>query len=261
MGDRVDHPPDSALISPQPESPPSRPPTKPASAPPRTYVVKIPKDQVYRVPPPENAQKFNQLATPNTHRCRCHWCFWFTGILFTLISLLALTAAIFYLVVRPKALEYSIDSIDIRGFNMTSISPEFHVTFRANNPNRKIGFHYEKNSSVEIYFKDVMLCNGVLPEFYQPSNNLTVFKTTLQGNVIKLRSREETEMVKVQSREKVPLTVKLIAPLKITVGFVKTGKITVKVDCDVTVDKLAPGAKIVSMHCYYRAYVLWAFKI
>ncbi|KAE9596267.1 hypothetical protein Lal_00048748 [Lupinus albus] len=256
MGDRVHHPPDSPIISSQPQTTPSRVPTAPRAH--RTYVVTIPKDRVYRVPPPENAEKFNQLASRKNRRCHC--CCWFIGILLILISLLAITAAIFYLVVRPKALEYSIERIDIREFNMTSTPPELNVTIKAHNPSGEIGFHYEKDSSVEIFFEDVMLCKGVVPEFYQPSNNVTVFKTTLEGSVMKLRSSDETELVKAEKKRKVPLTVKLIAPLKIKLGMVETGKITVKVDCDIIVNKLKAGAKIVSTHYYCRANVLWPFK-
>ncbi|CAL0315817.1 unnamed protein product [Lupinus luteus] len=259
MGDRVHHPPDSPIVSPPPQRTPSRASSTSGATPHRTYVVKVPKDQVYRVPPPENAQKFNQLTSPTIRRC--NWCCWLIGILLAVIALLGLTAGIFYLVVRPKALVYSIDTIDIRGFNVTSLSPQFNVAIMANNPNGKIGFRYGNDSSVEIFFNNVMLCNGVLPEFYQPPNNLTVFKTTLEGNVIKLRSSDETELVKVEKKRKVPLTVKLVIPLKIKMGIIESGKITVKVDCDVIVDKLSEGAKIISLHCSYHAYVLWSFQI
>jgi hypothetical protein len=52
--------------------------------------------------------------------------------------------------------------------SVLTVSPEFDVTVRADNPNDKIGIYYRKDSSVEVYYSDVRLCNGVLPVFYQP---------------------------------------------------------------------------------------------
>jgi hypothetical protein len=52
--------------------------------------------------------------------------------------------------------------------SVLTVSPEFDVTVRADNPNDKIGIYYRKDSSVEVYYSDVRLCNGVLPMFYQP---------------------------------------------------------------------------------------------
>lgn len=266
MADRV-HPRDSPPVSGQtqptlsqeaavaPKHPP--PPTG-------TYVIKIPKDQVYRVPPPENARKYDHYARRNHRHSRCcRCCCWFIGIIFILIVLLGIAAGVLYLVFRPKAPDYSIESIAIRGMNLTSpssttaMSPELDVTVRAENPNGKIGIRYETDSSAEIFFKDVRLCNGALPAFYQPSNNVTVFKTALRGSEIELRSADRTALVKAQAKREVPLTVKLRAPVKIKVGSVETWKITVKVDCDVSVDKLTAQAKVVSRHCNYGVNLFW----
>ncbi|KAE7998199.1 hypothetical protein FH972_002765 [Carpinus fangiana] len=99
----------------------------------------------------------------------------------------------FYLVFKPDSPNYSIDNITISGLNLTAaaatttttsvltVSPEFDFTVRADNPNDKIGIYYRKDSSVEVYYLDVRLCNSVLPVFYQPSNNVTVFRTALKG--------------------------------------------------------------------------------
>ncbi|PNX77778.1 protein NDR1-like [Trifolium pratense] len=258
MAERV-HPRDSPPVSEEhavvkPQSPPSEKPVPP----PGTYVIKIPKDIIHRVPPPENARRYEQYTRKSQRRNRRCCCFcWFIGIIFILIVLLGITAGIFYLVFRPKAPNYSIENINIRGINLTSpsstaaISPEFDVTVKSDNPNNKIGISYLKDSSAEIFYKDVRLCNGVLPAFYQPSNNVTVFKTVLKGNGIKMRSEDLRAMVTAQSKRKVPLMVKLRAPVKIKVGLVKTWKITVKVDCDLTVDRLMVDAKIVTKDCNF----------
>ncbi|XP_054819521.1 NDR1/HIN1-like protein 13 [Prosopis cineraria] len=270
MADRV-HPRDSPPVSGESQPTSSqehgvpRKPTPPAPAkpvpPPQTgtYVIQIPKDQVYRVPPPENAPRQSQYGRRKSRRSSCCCCLcWLIGLIFILIVLLGIAAGVMYLVFRPKAPDYTINSISVKGVNLTSvaaassaISPEFDVAVRADNPNKKIGIYYEKDSSVEVYYKKVMLCNGALPAFYQPSNNVTVFQTVLKGSDIELTTTDATALVNAQSKRSVPITLKLRAPVKIKVGSVKTWKITVKVDCDVTVDNLTAQAKVVSKDCDY----------
>lgn len=262
MADRV-HPRDSPPFSGESQDPaavtkPTPPPSEKPIPPPGTYVIQIPKDQVYRVPPPENARRQNQYSRRKPRRSSCCCCFcWFIGLIFILLILIAIAAGILYLVFRPKSPDYTINTVSVKGVNLTAaasaavISPEFDVAVKANNPNGKIGIYYEKDSSVEVYYNKVKLCNGALPAFYQPSNNVTVFQTALKGTDIELKSADRTALVNAQNKRKVPLTMKLRAPLKIKVGSVKTWKITVKVNCDVTVDGLTTKAKVVSKSCDY----------
>ncbi|RDX77835.1 NDR1/HIN1-like protein 13, partial [Mucuna pruriens] len=268
MADRV-HPRDSPPVSAesQPASPLDAsvvpkpmppPPSENPVPPPGTYVIKIPKDQVYRVPPPENARRYDQYTSRKHRRSRCCCCFcWLIGLFFILVVLLGIAAGVLYLVFRPEAPKYTIENIAISGINFTSpssvaaISPEFNVTVKADNPNDKIGIRYLKDSSAEVFYDEARLSNGALPAFYQPSNNVTVFATVLTGNGIELRSEDRRALVDAQTKRKVPLTVRIRAPVKIKVGSVKTWKITVKVDCDVTMNELTAEAKIVSKRCNY----------
>ncbi|KAK9183276.1 hypothetical protein WN944_026426 [Citrus x changshan-huyou] len=129
------------------EQEPSHPPAPAAAG---TYVIQIPKDQIYRVPPPENADRIKGLSRRRKSRSTTCCCFRFCCCsLLLLVLLLAIAAGVFYLVFRPEAPNYSVDD--------------------------KIGIYYERGSSVEVYYKDVGLCDGVWPQFYQPSNNVTVF--------------------------------------------------------------------------------------
>ncbi|CAK7329179.1 unnamed protein product [Dovyalis caffra] len=275
MADRVhprdDSPPQSTEFKPSPPPPqkdadqahypqsPSKPVApeseKPVPPPPGTYVIQIPKDQVYRVPPPENAQRFERLSRRKVRRSSCCCCLcWLLSLLAAFLFLVGVAAAVFYLVFRPESPDYAIEHISIKGFNLTSsrpISPEFNVTVRANNPNNKIGIYYIKGSSVNVHYDGVKLATGSLPVFYQGKNNVTVFATILKGSAIELTSGARTALVDSVSKGTVPFKLALRAPVKIKVGSVKTWKITVKVDCGITVDKLTATAKIRSKKCDY----------
>ncbi|KAK8596444.1 hypothetical protein V6N13_001069 [Hibiscus sabdariffa] len=255
MAERV-HPRDSPPSSGEHPIPKPAPPSAEKPIPqPGTYVIQIPKDQIYRVPPPENAHRYAHLSKRKSSRstcCRCCCCF-----LTTIISLLlaaAIAAAVIYFVFKPEAPNYSVDNVAIKGFNLTSsspLSPEFDVTVRAHNPNDKIGIYYEKGSSVKIYYEDVNLCNGALPAFYQPTNNVTLFRTALKGSPIELTTAALGALSNDQKKGRVPFTLQLRAPVKIKVGSITTWEITAKVTCQITVDKLTAASKIVSKDCDY----------
>ncbi|XVF46389.1 hypothetical protein PTKIN_Ptkin03bG0022900 [Pterospermum kingtungense] len=255
MAERV-HPSDSPPATAEHPTPKPAPasPEKPTPQP-GTYVIQIPKDQIYRVPPPENARRYAHLSKrkPRRSTCRRCCCCLLTTIL-VLLLVAAIAAAIVYFVFKPESPNYSVESVAITGFNLTSsspLSPEFDVTVRAHNPNDKIGIYYEKGSSVKVYYQDVNLCNGALPAFYQPTNNVTLFKTALKGSAIELTSAALRTLSDEQNKGTVPFNLKLRAPVKLKVGSVKTWKITVKVTCKITVDKLTAASKIVSKDCDY----------
>ncbi|KAL4578591.1 hypothetical protein LXL04_014716 [Taraxacum kok-saghyz] len=236
MADRV-HP-AAGVDHSQPPPDAVKPPTSDENPllPQGTYVIQIPKDQVYRIPPPENSQKIKKLANRKPRRSCCCRCFcWTIATALIVIILLAIATGILYLVFRPEKLKYSIDTISIGGINLTSsapISPRITVGIRAENPNNKLSVYYNgKGSSVNVYYADVNLCTGVLPTLQQPANNVT-------------------------GKRNVPLKLNVKAPVKIKMGAVKTWEITVTVKCDVAVDRLTMKSKIVSKNCDYKLNLL-----
>lgn len=247
----VAKPPASPSAEPQPESP-----TKPAAPPAHTYVIKIPKDQVFRVPPPQNAKLFERYSRRDPrqrHRCCCISFLFLAAFIF----LAGTAAGIFYLVVKPEAPSYSVTGVSITGLNLTlstpssEVSPEFVVAVRAVNRNDKMGIYHVGGSSVRVYYAGVKLGDGVLPVFHMPSNSETAFNATVTGRGIVLGNEVNTALVNGESQGSVQLNLKVRAPVKFKVGAIKTWKITVKLSCDITVDKLTAAAKILSQHCDY----------
>lgn len=230
---------------------------------PGTYVVQVPKDQVYRVPPPENAHKYKLYTQKKarSNRCRCCFCSILATILL-LVLLLVVAGGIFYLIYKPKTPTYSIEGVHIRGVNLSklttssvapTISPIFNITLKTENHNGKIGVYYQQGSSVNIYHNGVNFCEGSLPAFYQPPNSVTVFSTELSGAGIVLSKPARDKLLTEQKNGKVPLQIDVDIPVKIKLGAVKTWTITVKVTCDVTVNALVENAKVVSKNCRAHA--------
>ncbi|KAJ4977792.1 hypothetical protein NE237_008572 [Protea cynaroides] len=220
-----------------------------------TYVVQVPKDQIYRFPSPENAARYERYSRGKPRRgccCRCFCCCF--SFIVTLIVLIGIAALVFYLVVKPKAPSYSVSSISIVGFNLNqltsqTLTPEFDVYVSADNPNTKIGIYYEPSSSVEIYSSsNVKLSNGTVPVFYQPTQNVTVFEVIMKGTV-PLTTALNSTLLQEQSAGKIPLELYCNVPVKLKIGSVSTWKITVKVTCNIVVNSLSTNSNIVSKSC------------
>ncbi|KAJ8552072.1 hypothetical protein K7X08_028515 [Anisodus acutangulus] len=122
------------------------------------------------------------------------------------------------------------------------VSPEFDVTIRAENRNNKIGVYYRKGSSVTVVYSGVNLSNRELTAFYQPTNNVTVFKTALKGSNVMLENAVNTALRNEQMKGKVPFRVDIKVPVRVKVGAVK---------CDITVNALTEKSKIISEDCKY----------
>lgn len=227
----------------------SAPKSSLGSAPPGSYVFQLPKEQIYHRPPPQNAILQKKLSRRKS-RCGCRCLCW----TLLLVLLLAAATGVLYLLFRPEAPKYTVSRVSIKGFDLTSlssISPEFDVMVEARNPNDKIGIYYEKGSSLALRYNNIKLCDGVLPVFYQPSNNLTIFTTTLRGSDVVLSSSMQSELARKQKEGKVPFKLNMKAPVKIKVGALKTWTINLKVKCNIVVDNLTTSSNIVSKDCNY----------
>ncbi|XP_020102067.1 NDR1/HIN1-like protein 13 [Ananas comosus] len=202
--------------------------------PPGTYLIQIPKDQVFRVPPPENASKLAAYTR------------------------LAAAAAALYFALRPKLPSFSLASLAINGLAPSSssssspISPDLAAAIRARNPNSKIGLRYLPGGSVAASYGAVALANGAWPAFFQGRDNVTEFVTPLAGSGIRLSPSTRASMVTAQRNGAVPLTVDARLPVRAKVGAVTTWTWTVKVRCDVTVDELTANATIISQACHVK---------
>ncbi|KAI3935127.1 hypothetical protein MKX01_031394 [Papaver californicum] len=238
--------------------------------PPGTYVVQIPKDQIYRIPPPENARRFENYTRKgkkkNHPSCCCCALFWILGIIVFLGFLAAIASGIFYIIVRPKSLQYSVENFSVKGLegNLTSspslsslnFSPD--VTVKSQNPNGKISFfYYMEGSKVTVSYSNVKLSTGTFKTFYQPTNNATVIEMALKSNDgVKMSNETRTSLMDQQELGNIPFILDLNVPVKVKIGSIKTWTITLKVHCDVSKNGLTVDSTLVSSKCGVKAKVL-----
>ncbi|CAL4953996.1 unnamed protein product [Urochloa decumbens] len=246
----------------KPVPPPPHPPPKAAQ--PGEYVVQVPKDKVFRVPPPENARLFEHYTRRAKRRRRCSCarvCACLLAALLALAVLLAAAAGVAYLVLRPERPAYAVQALAVSGLagvgNASSIpaaaafSPGFAATVRADNPNGRIGVRYE-SGRVSVSYDGVLLAGGAWPAFYQGPRNVTVFVAKAKGSGIRFSERVRGQMAAAERIRSVPFDVDVEVPVRLQIGTVKTWAVPARARCAVAVDRLAADAKVVSASCHVK---------
>ncbi|KAJ0238725.1 Late embryogenesis abundant [Hirschfeldia incana] len=233
----------------------SQRPTPPQTPPrPGTYLIQIPKEQIYRVPPPENASRYELLSRrkPNRSACRRCCCYSLAALL-ALVTLAVALVGIFFLVFRPHKPTFSVSEVSVAGINLTSskapVSPLIEIKLRAKNVNEKLGLIYGGGSAAEVLYDGVKLGDGEFTPFDQPADNVTMTVTTLRGSRIKLSSSMREDLKESEKKGKVPFDLRIKAPFKFKVSDVSMWTMAVTVDCKITVDKLTSSATVITENC------------
>ncbi|KAL6853542.1 hypothetical protein ACP4OV_019571 [Aristida adscensionis] len=246
------------------EKPVPPPPPPPAAG---TYVVQVPKDKVFRVPPPENARLYEHYTRRAKRRRRCSCARVCAGVLaaaLALAVLLGALAGVAYLVLRPRQPAYSVQALAVSGLagvaNASApgaFSPAFDATVRAENPNAKIGVRYDgERSQVAVSYGGVLLAEGAWPAFYQGPRNVTVFVATAKGSGLRFSQSVRGRMAAAARLRSVPFDVDVEVPVRLQLGNVRTWAVPVRARCAVAVDRLAADAKVVSRSCDVRVRLL-----
>ena len=230
--------------------------SQPATPTPRSFVVKVPKEQILRVPSPETEKKFKEYTRrgkrkQGSNRC-CRGLFWVGGSFLVFSILLGSVAGILYAVYRPRNPIFSIESLSAKLHTVQSgvaISPEVVLTVRAENPNKKIRIDYRGGGTAAIFYSGVQLCSGGWPAIFQGPGRVDVFQASLTGSNIKLSRSIADELQAALQRREVPLQIRSRVPVRIKMGALTTWTITFKLRCSLAVDSLAESSKVISRSC------------
>ncbi|KAI4386177.1 hypothetical protein MLD38_004132 [Melastoma candidum] len=231
-----------------------------------TYVIQVPKDQVYRVPPPENAKLQERYARRSRSLRRRHPCFCYLILsLAVLLLLVAVTAGVLYLVFQPRYPVILVDSASFSGLeNITSLtsqpaSPSVGLSLTLRNDNRKIGVYYT-GGGVAVSYDGVELGRGgAWPAMYQPRGTYGAVNVTVKGTGVVLSREEKSSLADNMGEGSIPVVVQVAANTKFEVGLVTTWRMKVKTRCEVSVDGLGSSAKVLDQECSHRINIFYKF--
>ncbi|KAL2548511.1 Late embryogenesis abundant [Forsythia ovata] len=118
-------------------------------------------------------------------RCCCLTCFWSILLLIAILLLAAICAAAFYVLYNPHHPAFSVTSLKITQFNITTtadddtthLTTKFNLTISSRNPNKKIIYTYNP-ISITVFSNQVNLSTGSFTNFTSLPNNIFIIHTT-----------------------------------------------------------------------------------
>ncbi|KAG5034572.1 hypothetical protein AAZX31_04G100600 [Glycine max] len=218
---------------------------------PGTYVVQVPKDQVYRVPPPENARiaESHKKAPPKaakTSRC-CLFCVLFFIIFFVLLILLgAVLGGLFSMLLTPKDPQFSITRFKVVE---TKPHPKYDVTLEVHNLNSDVGVSYKNKGHVSLSLRRQEVASGAYPSFNQDAHDRTTFGVTLTSSKVGLPKEVEESVTNDKKKVNVTFSLAIHALARMKMGLLRSGTMKFDVTCNVKLDTLAKTTQVLSQQC------------
>ncbi|KAL5053464.1 hypothetical protein RYX36_034146 [Vicia faba] len=234
---------DDDVVSP----PPSLPPPPGRARYDNMYIVQFPKDQVYRVPPSENAlivERYRNIPKNNdvTSRKFCCCCslrclLTIVTILITIFAIVGIAIAILFFIFNPSGPTFSINHF---GFKNGTGPPHYEISLRAKNPNQRLGIKYI-SSEVSLIFDDNEVGTGKFPTLLEQGKDaMTQFKVDVTGKHPLPKRMKNT-----------PLDLELDMNLctRITALKLSTWIMNADVVCKFKVNNLGSNTRILSQRC------------
>ncbi|KAK4721856.1 hypothetical protein R3W88_012089 [Solanum pinnatisectum] len=227
----------------------------PARSQDHTYVVQIPRDQVYRVPPPENAKIVENHRQPDTQKKRkCTCCCW----IFSALLLIGIAIGIIVLIVHttytPKSPEFSIINVHFKNLTQPSNGqknkshpvPQFEIHLKIVNINERMDASFGKgdNGIATLNFKNREIGHGKYTAISQKPKDSTNSQFNLDAGKLPADFQKSLN----DDKKAIPMTLTINAPMEIT-SWAKTLQKEVTVTCDFDVESVKGKSKIKSEDC------------
>ncbi|KAK1695766.1 hypothetical protein QYE76_012463 [Lolium multiflorum] len=164
------------------------------------------------------------------------------------VLLAGLAVLVFWLVVRPKPIEYTVTGALVKHFNITAppaaaLNATFYLTLAADNPNRRVSMRYE---SLELYVhygegeEAPQLAVADVPGFHQPSRNETRLEVRAVARAAPVADRAARELEHDRSAGQVAVEVRVSARVCFEVGRVRSRHYDMRAVCSPVVIGLSP---------------------
>ncbi|KAK4366760.1 hypothetical protein RND71_014640 [Anisodus tanguticus] len=223
-----------------------------------TYVVQIPRDQVYRVPPPENAKIVEEHRQPTSQKKRkCTCCCMVLAALLVIGIMIGIIVLIVHALYAPKCPQFSITNIHFKNVtqppnghqknnNHPQTHPQFEIDLKIVNVNERMDVAFGKgnNGKATLIFKKHEIGQGKYPPISLKPKDSTNSRFNLDAMKVPGGMRKSLD----DDKKPIPMTLSINAPLEIT-SWAKNLKKGVIVTCDFDVELLKNKFKIKSEDC------------
>lgn len=219
---------------------------------PETYVIQIPRDQVYRVPPPENAKFVEnyqgvQSTKKDTQLRKC--CFWFLIPVVVLGIVIGTIVGTINGVYAPKSPQFSIATVQYKKspepagrHRPATRHPTFYISLHVDNVNERMKVSFGDGGKSSLVFKNRVVGRGKYPSVSIKPRETTDVDLEMEA---KLSGDLQKEL---NNRTKKSMTLKVSVPMEIK-SWAKGKKKDVTIKCEFKVDSLAKSSQVLSEEC------------
>ncbi|XP_024969068.1 NDR1/HIN1-like protein 13 [Cynara cardunculus var. scolymus] len=201
---------------------------------PGTYVVQVPKDRIYRTPPPENAliaerHRNAPSKKPSGFPLKCVL---ISIIIFVLF--LGLIGGIILAVIKKDDPRFRVKRVRVTTKGKTRQQKhEFDITLASRNPNAYTIIAFDDHGKTSLSFKDKKFANGNFPSSQQdPKNSKDVKLTLTSSSKTKLPTEIQKSMNEtVKSKKHVDILLEFRVPVKMKVGTLEMKSKTISMLC------------------------------
>ncbi|CAI9759615.1 unnamed protein product [Fraxinus pennsylvanica] len=190
-------------------------------------------------PTPTSSHRHNRRRF-TCRRCCCLTFFWSILLLIAILLLAAICCAGFYVLYNPQRPEFSVSSLKITQFNLTTnavddttyLTTKFNLTISSKNPNKKIIYTYNP-ISIAVFSNQVNLSTGSFSNFTSSPNNIFIIHTAT-GLSSQILDVDSVTSIKSDLKKKKGLPMKILMDtiLEVKMEKLKVKNIGIRVICD-----------------------------
>ncbi|XVF17219.1 hypothetical protein REPUB_Repub10bG0100800 [Reevesia pubescens] len=221
-----------------------------------TYVVQVPKDQIYRVPPPENiriVESYRQAAkapAKNKKRPCPKYLIWIAIVLVVIGVMIGVILTVIYYSFTPKAPVFSVSKLHVQQHKDGS-PPTYDVTLKVKNPNEKMGIKYGSvDADAKQTFWTKTLGFGQFPSLHQNAGDSNVVHVKINGPKSQtMPPNVQRSMNDKTTKDHITLVLKFNSPLLLNVRIFKFWSRDMNVKCNFRVSTKGKRTKILVQDC------------
>lgn len=226
---------------------------------PGTYVVQVPKDSIYRTPPPENAEiaeRRRNAPTQKPARGRIK-CVLLSIIILVIFS--GIICGIILVVITKDDPRFRIERVRVTTKGKSRQQKhEFDITLETRNPNAHTIILFDTHGKTSLSFKDKKFAKGKFPSSKQePKNSKDVTLTLMSSSNKKLpiEIRKSMNETNAKSPNDVEILLEVRVPVKMKFGTIDMKSKTLSMLCHFKVNNLGKNSRILCQDCDYSTRV------
>ncbi|CAN1337978.1 NDR1/HIN1-like protein 13 [Linum perenne] len=224
---------------------------------PETYIVQVPKDQTFSVPPPEHANIIEQYKKENEKKsikgsndgcCSPHCFSYMFGALMVIGMIVGLSIGLAHALIQPKLPIISIKSLHVNNPKLSIV--EFDATITVKDDG-KMSISPNGNGDVTLMYKNIEIGSGKLHELRVGSGELKTVFLRLKAGLDKKKFPTVLNASMSDKKGKSPISVWLTMriPVVMSVSGIMSQNKEIDVNCNLSVTSLGANKGVTSQKC------------